>query len=516
MALFENLLSEVERKFGLGAQVQPRIGEVLQLVMGGSGGSAGCLDRSRTAGAGGDIFSWRGGAAMFVQSGESVLGTSTVSWIARRLGLETAAVGTALGFVIPKTIGLLTTCGKLPAAIPAEVTNFLRPMGQYMPSAVDAAGPRAAAPAARVLEPAAPVTVLPAQLVLSHDNGVIQYAGSAHDEQTHTSNVNSLNAVYGAGKVQGDIGINPNRGKALWRANVRAWRARLKVPGVQAVFDDNAINKGGTIGDSGRNQIATSLRTGFVSGLAYGGILRAGCAGALMLLAFPLLAQAQTPAPGRAAGYVPDFAQIATYVFVMLGPVKMLGPFARMTRGMDSASCRRLALIAILISLVTLMTAATMGVSTLAKWRISQGALQLAGGVIIFLVALKPVLAQFAAQPVMTAGPVEVEEKPAPPPLRQVLRGLVFPTIVTPQGLALIILVVAAYPALEGSMALAVVAIMVLNLMIMLLARLILKAPGLIFALMIFGNVMGVLQVALGIQLVIGALRVLGVMAPLG
>ena len=239
------------------------------------------------------------------------------------------------------------------------------------------------------------------------------------------------------------------------------------------------------------------------------------CAGiALVLFALPVLAHAQTPAAGRAGGYVPDFAQIATYVFVMLGPVKILGPFATMTRGMEGKSLRRLALIGIVVSLITLVAAATIGVSTLGKWRISQGALQLAGGAIIFLVALKPILAQFSPQ---TPVPVEVEKKPAPlVPMKQLLRALVFPTIVTPQGLALIILIVAAYPAVEGDMALAVGAVMVLNLMIMLFARLILKTPGLGFALMIFGNVLGVLQVALGVQFIIGALRVSGILPPLG
>ena len=44
---------------------------------------------------------------------------------------------------------------------------------------------------------------------------------------------------------------------------LRAW---------QAVFDGNAVNLGGTIGDSDRNQIASSLRTVFGSGLTYGGL----------------------------------------------------------------------------------------------------------------------------------------------------------------------------------------------------------------------------------------------------
>lgn len=230
-----------------------------------------------------------------------------------------------------------------------------------------------------------------------------------------------------------------------------------------------------------------------------------GAGATLLWLVFPRVAQAQAPGPASAGGYVPDFAQIATYVFVMLGPVKILGPFATTTDSMPDADRRRLALTGTLIALITLLAAATLGVSTLGKWRISEGALQLAGGVIIFLAALKLILAQFSPS-------VDVQASVTPLPMRQILRGLIFPTIVTPQGLALIILIVAAYPALKAQVALAVGGIMVLNLAVMLLARLILKAPGIGFALMIFGNVLGVLQVALGVQFIIGALRVIGVL----
>lgn len=236
---------------------------------------------------------------------------------------------------------------------------------------------------------------------------------------------------------------------------------------------------------------------------------------ALALLAFPMLAQAQTPVSQAPAAYLPNFAQIATYVFVMLGPVKVLGPFAVMTGGMEKPALRKLALIGVLVSLLALAAAATIGVSTLEKWVISPGALQMTGGIIIFLVALKPILAQFAPPVAPAVTTVEAGDKPPQPSLLKLaLSGLVFPTIVTPQGLALVILVVAAYPVLKGQMVLAVVQIMAINLVVMLCARLILKTPGISFALTVFGNVLGVLQVALGIQLVIGALRLLHVLAP--
>jgi OmpA-OmpF porin, OOP family len=352
MAMFDNLVSEVEGKFSLGAQTRPLIGEALQLVTGGSGGIAGFLDRFRAAGAGDEISSSMGGTgtAMSVQSVERVVGTGTISGIAGRLGLGTAAVAAALGYVIPRAISLLTPGGKLPASVPAEVTNFLRLIGQFTPNLADAAGPRVAAAATRIREqvppiamkvvsdqphtmrwlwpllgglavlgigayiyssghnhapapvatqtpapapapvatqtpapapvatpapappPAVPASTLPAQLALSNDNGVIHYSGSVNDEETRTSIVNALNTAYGADKVQGDIAIDPQRGTAPWLANLRGGLAALNVAGMQAVFDGNAVNLGGTIGDSDRNQIASSLRTVFGSGLTYGSL----------------------------------------------------------------------------------------------------------------------------------------------------------------------------------------------------------------------------------------------------
>jgi multiple antibiotic resistance protein len=235
--------------------------------------------------------------------------------------------------------------------------------------------------------------------------------------------------------------------------------------------------------------------------------------GALALFAFPLLAHAQSLAPEIPAPYVPSFEQLATYVFVMLGPVKVLAPFAAMTRGMEQSTLRKLALIGTLLSLGALAAAAIIGVSTLEKWGVSPAALQMTGGIIIFLVALKPILAQFAPPAASAATPIDVVEKPTGLSLvRLSMNGLVFPTIVTPQGIALVILVLTAQPALGARMVAAVVTVMAINLVVMLLARSILKMPGVRLALTVFGNILGVLQAALGVQIVIGALRMIGVL----
>lgn len=238
-----------------------------------------------------------------------------------------------------------------------------------------------------------------------------------------------------------------------------------------------------------------------------------------MLVAIALASRAQAETLEGSGVFVPDFAQIATYVFVMLGPVKVLVPFAGMTRGMEVSELSKLAFFGVLLSLVTLAVAATLGVSMLHSWAVSTGALEMGLGIIVFLVALEPILRQFVpGPPAAPAAPAAIDgaTPSAPPTHKSALSRLVFPTIVAPQGVALVILVIAAYPNLAMDMALAVVAIMAINLVAMVMARQILKMPGIGLALIVFANVLGVLQVALGIQLVIAALRLLHIIAPAG
>jgi OOP family OmpA-OmpF porin len=90
-----------------------------------------------------------------------------------------------------------------------------------------------------------------------------------HDDETRTSIINSLKAVFGADKIQGDIGIDLNRGAAPWLVNFRTAIESLKPPGVQAVFDGNSVNVGGIINDADRDRITNSLKSVLGSGLVF-------------------------------------------------------------------------------------------------------------------------------------------------------------------------------------------------------------------------------------------------------
>ena len=111
---------------------------------------------------------------------------------------------------------------------------------------------------------------MPARLALSNDDGTITYSGTVHDEATRSSIIDSLNAVFGADKVKGDITIDANVGSTPWLVNLRTGLEHLKTPGVQAVFDGNSLKVGGLIGDSDRDMIIGSLRSVLGAGLAFG------------------------------------------------------------------------------------------------------------------------------------------------------------------------------------------------------------------------------------------------------
>ena len=200
-----------------------------------------------------------------------------------------------------------------------------------------------------------------------------------------------------------------------------------------------------------------------------------------------------------------DASQILIVLFVTLGPLKILGPFVQQTRDLEGPALRRLELRVFILSVVSVLVAALLGSALLVKWGISLAARVIAIGIIFFLVALRMVLEQYGDRP------------DPPPPLPQdpwaaALR-LTFPTVVTPYGLAAVIALLAATddPIRSRMILLLALTVMVLNYVFMLFARKIMRGVALLI-LQILGSVLGVLQVALSVQIVIWALAELGVL----
>lgn len=132
------LISESGRRTGIGAAAEPLTRELLQLMTGGPGGLTAFLDRFRSAGMGNEVASFLGGrneAALPSKAVDTVIGEATVATIARRVGVAPAAASTALGFEIPKLIGLLTPGGKVSTSLPSDIQTFVRQPDHLRPVA---------------------------------------------------------------------------------------------------------------------------------------------------------------------------------------------------------------------------------------------------------------------------------------------------------------------------------------------------------------------------------------------
>ncbi len=319
MALFDALINDLANRYGLGANAAPLVREVLNYVTGSPGGIGGFLDRLKAAGLGSEVESWLGhadAAPVSSQLVDRLVGSTALGGMASRLGLGTSLLSTAVGYALPKLIGLLTPGGTVPAYLSSEVRNFLSAptaqritpaahfeqvaprhievihdqphmarwlwpllgalavlgLGSYLISPNNRAAVAPAVVQAPANPPALPAPTLPPRLALSNDDGVIHYSGSVHDEETRTSIINALKAVFGADKIQGDIGIDLNRGAAPWLVNLRTTLENFKVPGVQALFDGNSVNLGGVISEADRDRISNSLKSVLGSGIVLGAL----------------------------------------------------------------------------------------------------------------------------------------------------------------------------------------------------------------------------------------------------
>jgi len=200
-------------------------------------------------------------------------------------------------------------------------------------------------------------------------------------------------------------------------------------------------------------------------------------------------------------------AEIFTLFFVTLGPLKTLAPFAQRTHDLDPAAMRRVATSAFAIATIAIVVGGLAGRALAANWHIEISGLMIAAGIIFLLVALNQLLAQYEPPQAAVAPP------PLPPsPMGAALR-LLFPVVLTPYGIAAVIVLLAnSHDEERTLMILALlVGVMILNLLAMLFARKILTGITMI-VLQVLGAVLGVLQAALAVEFILAGLRGLGVL----
>ena len=191
--------------------------------------------------------------------------------------------------------------------------------------------------------------------------------------------------------------------------------------------------------------------------------------------------------------------EIFILFFVTLGPFKLLGPFAQQTSDLQPAALRGIAVRAFAVGLVAVIVGGAFGAALAMKWRVSVPAIEIAAGLILFLVAIRLVMAAYEPMPAPQPLPAA--------PMAATLR-LTFPLVVSPYGIAALIALLAATddPAMIRAIYVILIVVMALNLLAMLYVRSIMRGPTLL-VLQVLGSVLGVLQVALAVQIIIRGLR---------
>lgn len=195
-----------------------------------------------------------------------------------------------------------------------------------------------------------------------------------------------------------------------------------------------------------------------------------------------------------------NFAFILTIFFMLLGPVKIIPAFAKLTHDKDDKFKRALAIRAALIATAVVAFVALAGGSLLVKYHISIDGLRIAGGLVLLVAALNTIFPK--AQP-------QLASADNAPPLQLAVSPLATPVIVPPAGVAAILIFMMLAPQNPGTpqaVAIALAIVMGLDFLVMYFNRAIVKPPVML-VLQLLGAVLIFMQVAIAIETILIALR---------
>jgi multiple antibiotic resistance protein len=195
--------------------------------------------------------------------------------------------------------------------------------------------------------------------------------------------------------------------------------------------------------------------------------------------------------------------QIFTIFFIMIGPLKLLGPFLQRTHGLDEAALRQIAVRASVMATIAAIAGGFLGATLLANWHVSIGAMVITAGLVFLLVALRQILEQYEPPHAPDANIPALPASPTAAALK-----LLFPMVLTPFGIAaaIVLLAVSTDGARTALVLGMVVAVMLLNLVSMLFVRKIMVGATIV-VLQILGAVLGILQAGLAVQIILRGLR---------
>ena len=197
-----------------------------------------------------------------------------------------------------------------------------------------------------------------------------------------------------------------------------------------------------------------------------------------------------------------SFSSLATILFMTIGPLKIIPTFVKLTAQSDPDVIKKLALRAFALSTSAIVIVGVASEYLLDKYNMSLSALIAAAGIVLFLISINMVLTQY--------GNNESKKPSTPPenPLTALISPLTFPTILTPHGIALVMIFMSIAQQVDGNanqILGLIIVVMIFNLICMLYARQILNflKPT---VLQVLGLVLGIIQLALAINYIFGAI----------
>jgi outer membrane protein OmpA-like peptidoglycan-associated protein/uncharacterized protein YidB (DUF937 family) len=127
--MFDELVADLANRFNLGDRAGPLLAATLGLLTDSrTGGLAGFIQRLRRGGLGQQVSSWVGTGPNEPVTPEQIdqsLGADTVDRVASLAGVPPGTSRTALAFLVPKVIDLLTPEGTVPVGVPPALAAYL-------------------------------------------------------------------------------------------------------------------------------------------------------------------------------------------------------------------------------------------------------------------------------------------------------------------------------------------------------------------------------------------------------
>lgn len=201
---------------------------------------------------------------------------------------------------------------------------------------------------------------------------------------------------------------------------------------------------------------------------------------------------------------VDDLVKFFVLFFVVVEPITLVPLFAALTDGAEAGFRRRMALKAVLVSGLVLLVFAVSGAWFLRMMGISIDAFRIAGGVMLFLIALEMVFARESGTRTTSEEKTESRKR-----ADISVFPLAFPFIAGPGAIAIVLLTFGAprpQPLLAAGLFVVVALVLVITYTLLRLTPVVMRVMGVTGA-HVVSRLAGVVLAALAVQFVIDGLR---------